>query len=46
MNNIHLAINGQQSGPFDPETVKQMFDSGKRMQTQWAGWMEWTDGNP
>ena len=43
MNNIHLAINGQQSGPFDPETVKQMFDSGEA-DPNTMGWMDGMDG--
>ena len=43
MNNIHLAINGQQSGPFDPETVKQMFDSGEA-DANTMGWMDGMDG--
>ena len=29
MKNIHLAINNQQSGPFDPETIKQMLSTGQ-----------------
>lgn len=43
MNNIHLAINGQQSGPFDPETVRQMFDSGEA-DPNTMGWMDGMDG--
>ena len=43
MNNIHLAINGQQSGPFEPETVKQMFDSGEA-DANTMGWMDGMDG--
>ena len=43
MNNIHLAINGQQSGPFDPETVKQIFDSGEA-DPNTMGWMDGMDG--
>ena len=43
MKNIHLAINNQQSGPFDPETIKQMLSTGQA-DANTMGWMEGMDG--
>ena len=43
MKNIHLAINNQQSGPFDPETIKQMLSTGQA-DANTMGWMEGMEG--
>ena len=43
MKNIYLAINNQQSGPFDPETIKQMLSTGQA-DANAMGWMEGMDG--
>ena len=43
MINIHLAINGQQSGPFDSATVKQMLSTGQ-VDANTMGWMQGMEG--